>query len=248
VYTQPATNLGPALILYLIDASDSMNEPCSAGTKIAMVNQALRVSIKDLVRRSMRDGIVQRRYRLAILAYSTDVLDVLGGIQDLPNMLRRGIPELSAGGVTDTTAGFEAIERLLSQHLHEYGQSPAPLTCHLTDGVFTTTDPAQVIGRVRAMQVPDGGVLVENIYVADNMLRRPVADWQQWGGVQRAGDLQDDYARYLCSLSSPLPESYRQNINNYGYHLQPGAALFFPGIHPDLVRLAFAISSATQLK
>ncbi len=248
MYTQPATTLTPALIVYLIDASDSMNEPCGEVTRIDMVNKALRATIKDMVRRSMRDGVVQRRYKLAIFAYSTKVIDVLGGIRDLPELLRTGVPELSAGGVTDTAAGFEKVEELLKESLPQFHHSPAPLVCHLTDGVFTTTDPAPVIGRIQAMAVGDGNVLVENVYVADNMLRRPVHNWEQWAGVLRENELVDDYARYLWNLSSRLPETYRQNINNYGYHLQSGAALFFPGANSDLVRLAFVITAATQLK
>lgn len=248
MYTQPATTLTPALVMYLIDASDSMNERCGETTKIGLVNMALRAMVKDMVRRSMRDGVVQRRYRLAIFAYSSSVLDVLGDISDLSDLLQRGMPELSAGGVTDTAGGFARIEELLRAHLQEFQQSPAPLICHLTDGFFTTDDPAPTIRRIQAMRVDDGPVLVENIYFADGMLRKPVQDWQQWGGVLRASDLVDDYARYLLKLSSPMPETYRQNLNNYGYHLQPNAALFFPGFHSDLVRLAFAVSSATQLK
>jgi uncharacterized protein YegL len=248
MYSQPATTLTPSLIVYLIDASDSMNEPCQGSTRIEMVNAALRTTVKDLVRRSMRDGVVQRRYKIAIFAYSTRVIDVLGGIRELPDLLRTGLPELSAGGVTDTAGGFDAVLRLMEGHLKEFQYSPAPLVCHLTDGVFTTTDPTPAIERIQAMAVADGPVLVENVYFAERMLRRPVVDWQQWGGVVRAADLSDEYARFLFSLSSPLPETYRQNINNYGYHLQPGAALFFPGVNSDLVRLAFAISSATQLK
>lgn len=248
MYRQPATTLTPALIVYLIDASDSMNEPCEDTTRIEMVNRALRAGVKDLVRRSMRDGVVQRRYKLAIYAYSTAVIDVLGGIRDLPELLRSGVPELSAGGVTDTAAGFETVERLLHDHLEDFEHSPAPLVCHLTDGVFTTVDPSPSIRRIMDMRVADGGVLVENVYFADNMLRRSVGNWQQWPGVLRMNELTDDYARFLFSLSSPLPEAYRQNINNYGNRLQSGAALFFPGVSGDLVRLAFAISSATQLK
>jgi hypothetical protein len=60
--------------------------------------------------------------------------------------------------------------------------------------------------------------------------------------------LTNEYAKLLFHLSSPLPETYRQNINNYGYRLHQGARLFFPGMHTDLVRLAFVISTATQLK
>ena len=45
-----------------------------------------------------------------------------------------------------------------------------------------------------------------------------------------------------------IPDEYRQNINkSAGYQLQEDAALFFPGIHTELVRLALAASSATQL-
>jgi hypothetical protein len=64
----------------------------------------------------------------------------------------------------------------------------------------------------------------------------------------RAKDLTDEYARFLHSLSSPLPETYRRTINDYGYHLQPGTRLFFPGLESDLIQLALAISAATVLK
>ncbi len=248
MYTQPATTLTPALIIYLIDASDSMNEPCGDTTKIAMVNGALRATMKDMVRRSIRDGVVQRRYKVAIFAYSTEVLDLLKGVCDLPDLVRMGVPEFSAGGVTDTAAGFAAVEALLNQRLAEFEHGPAPLVCHLTDGVFTTADPSPAIQRIQALRVADGPVLVENIYVADNMLRRAVHNWEHWPGVLRESDLTDEYARFLYSLSSRLPETYRANINNYGYALQPGAALFFPGATSDLVRLAFVITAATQLK
>lgn len=248
LYTQPATSLTPALIIYLIDASHSMNDPCGKTTKIDLVNQALKEALKDMIRRSIRDGIVQRRYKIALLAYNTKVVDVLDGVCDLPDLVERGIPVISAGGETDASVGFAAVEHLLQQHLTECQTSPAPLVCHLTDALITMGDPTPLVERIQAMTVRDGSVLVENVYVAEKMLRTTVHDWHQWGGVLKAGQLTSDYAKLFFRLSSPLPETYRQNINNYGYHLKPGSALFFPGQHLDLVRLAFAISTATQLK
>jgi len=248
LYTKPATSLQPALVIYLIDASYSMNDVCGTTTKINMVNKALKEALKDMVRRSMRDGIVQRRYKIAIFAYSTKDLDVLDGICDLPDVVKQGVPVIKADGETDTTAGFSAVETLLKAHLAKFQANPAPLVCHLTDALITAGNPAPVVNRIQAMTVNDGPVLVENIYVADNMLRTPVQDWNQWSGIVKPGQLTNAYARFLFHLSSPLPESYRQNINNYGYHLQKGAALLFPGTQTELVRLAFAISTATQLK
>lgn len=247
-YTQPATSLQPALVIYLIDASTSMNDLCGKTTKIDMANKALREVIKDMVRRSMRDGIVQRRYKIAIFAYSTKVLDVLDGIQDLADLVKQGIPVISAQGETDTAAGFAAVESLLKAHLAEFRSSPAPLICHLTDALITARNPSSVVRRIQTMSVNDGPVLVENVYLADNMLRSPVQDWSQWHGVVKPGQLTNGYARFLLQLSSPIPETYRQNMNNYGYNLEKGAAFFFPGTHTELMRLAFGISMATQLK
>ena len=76
------------------------------------------------------------------------------------------------------------------------------------------------------MRVEDGPVLVENVYVADNMLCKSVRDWRHWAGVLKSNQLNNEYAKLLFELSSPLPETYRENINNHGYSLQGGAALF----------------------
>lgn len=247
-YTKPATSLTPALVIYLIDASDSMNQSCGDTSKIEIANKALRVTMRDLWRRSMRDGMPQRRYKVAIFAYSTKIIDVLGGIVDLPDLLQYGVPQWGASGVTDMAAAFAAVETLLEQHLAEFQRSPAPLICHITDAVFTTTDPSPIINRIRQMSVEDGPVLIEHIYVAERILHKSVRDWNQWPGIRRESELVDKYARFLFALSSPLPEIYRLNMNNYGYHLEPGTVMFFPGVQHDLIRLAFATSIATQLK
>ncbi len=248
MYTQPATTLTPALIIYLIDASDSMNEPCGSATKIALVNGLLQATLRDMVRRCMRNGVLRPRYKIAILAYSRTVIDVLQGVRDLPTVVQAGMPELSASGVTDTEEGFKAVERLLEGQLPDLMDSPAPLVCHLTDAGFTTHDPSASIQRIQAMRVNDGPTLVEHVYVADHMLRIPTRDWTTWGGARTRSELNNPYARYLFSQASPLPETYRHSINDYGYNLEPGAKLFFPGAQADLMRLAFVASTATQLK
>ena len=248
LYTQIATSRTPALVIYLIDAIRFMNMPCGATTKIQMVNKVLRETIQEIVRRSMSDGTVQPHYKIAIFAYHTKVEDVLGGICDLPDLIKRGVPAISADGETHTTAGFMAVETLLQNQLRRFQDSPAPLVCHLSDGLITGRNPVSVVKRIKAMAVNDGPVLVENVYVADKTLRSSVPDWSQWSGVLKPRQLTNAYAKFLFHLSSPLPESYRQNINNYGYDLQKGAAFFFPGTKTELVRLAFPIATVTQLK
>jgi hypothetical protein len=247
-YTQTATSRTPALLIYLIDATRFMNMPCGTTTKMEIVKKVLREAIQEMVRRSMYDGIVHPYYKIAIFAYNTKVEDVLGGICDLPDLIKHGVPDVTTDGETATTAGFMAVETLLQNHLRKFQDGPAPLVCHLTDGLIAGRNPVSVVKRIKAMAVNDGPVLVENVYVADNMFRSPILDWSQWSGVVKPKQLTNGYAKFLFHLSSPLPESYRQNINNYGYDLRKGSAFFFPGTQTELVRLAFPVSTVTQLK
>jgi uncharacterized protein YegL len=253
LYTQPATTLTPALVIYLVDTSDSMNQPCGGTTKINLVNTALRESLRHMIRRSMRDGIPQPQYLVAILSYHTRVVDMLGGICSLPDLVQAGMPKLIAQGETDMAAGFAAVEKLLQQYQESLLRSaslrrPAPLVCHLTDAHFTTDNPAPFVKRIQGMRFSDGPVLVEHVYMVEDILRQPVQDWHQWSGVLKPNEITNIHARRLFHLSSPLPHAYRQNINDYGYRLQKGAQLFFPGTHPELVKLAFAMSAGTRLR
>ncbi len=234
MYTKSATSLTPALIIYLIDISASMNDPSGSAAmqpKIEVVNMALKFAVRNMLRQCMRDLTVLPRYQLAIFAYNTQVYDLLGGIKTIAEVAQQiGTPELIANGKTKTEEGFAAVAKLLSVHLAEYQHCPAPLICHLTDGLITNDPQAliKIVQDIKAMHVEDGNVLVENVYVADHMLRKSVQDWHSWHGVLKVNQLTNDYARLLFDLSSPLPESYRQNINDSGYRLQPGAGAVFP--------------------
>jgi hypothetical protein len=247
LYTQPATSLTPALVIYLVDATYSMNERCGATTKIKLVNKVLREAINEMVRRSMCDGVVHPHYKIAIFAYSTKVEDVLGGICDLPDLIKHGVPAIVADGEAAAASGFAAVEALLQDNLGKFQDSSAPLVCHLTDGLIFGRNPTPTVWRIQKMAVNDGSVLLENVYMADDMLRSSVEDWSQWRGVVEQKQLTNGYAKFLFQLSSPLPETYCQNINNYGYDLQKGAAFFFPGTRTELVQLAFPIATVTQL-
>ena len=63
----------------------------------------------------MSNGVIQPRYTVAIFAYSSKVLDLLSGWCDLADLVKYGLPTISADGETDTEAGFSAVETLLQQ-------------------------------------------------------------------------------------------------------------------------------------
>ena len=126
------------------------------------------------------------------------------------------------------------------QHDH-----PAPMVCHLTDGMFTGSDPEPIAQEIMQMSNEDGKVLVENIYIGPDLTTQPISDIEAWPGVLDISELRSQYAQKLFNMSSPLPDSYAIVINEEGYAFRPGSRMLIPGTNYDLIELAFVMSGAT---
>ncbi len=247
-YTTLATHQTPALVIYLLDVSASMGQPMGGRRRIDVVADALAATLRQMVFRSTRGTRLSPRYRIAMLAYSDRVYDLLGGIRTIDQVAQLGVPDLSPMRTTDTASAFQWAERLLEQELPQLQNCPAPLICHMTDGQYTGADPEPIVHRLMQMQVADGPVLVENIFISDTMLSAPAIDAARWAGIQRNTPLASDYGELLKSLSSPIPQSYREAMREQRHRLAPGALMLFPGTTPDLVALGFQMSAATPVR
>lgn len=244
-YSIPATSRTPALVIYLLDVSGSMSLDIGKGKpRIKVVMDSLRKVAIKMVQRSTKGTIVAPRYRIAMYAYSSQPIDLLGGIKTIDELANMGVPQLTTLDVTNTAAAFAEAERLLVAELPNLTNCPAPLICHMTDGEFNHGgDPAPIAQRIMKMSVPDGNVLIENIYIRDGALS--ITDVTTWPGISSMSELPDPYSQKLFELSSPLPDSYRNVMNEFGYQLQTGAHMFLPGHEEDLVELGFVMSGAT---
>lgn len=247
-YTVPATSKTPALIIYLLDVSGSMGEEIGGKPKIEVVSDALHQVAVRMVQRSTKGTTVAPRYRVAMYAYSSQVTDLLGGVKTVAELAQMGVPRLQPMDATDTAAAFREAERLLAAELGNLQDCPAPLVCHMTDGEYNTGgDPAPIAQRIMNMAVPDGNVLVENIFVTDKALTSPISDPKNWGGVNDESPLASPYAETLLRMSSEIPPTYASVMAEMGYRLSPGARMFFPGNAPEIVELGFAMSGATPV-
>jgi uncharacterized protein YegL len=246
-YDVVATSRTPALIIYLLDISGSMSEKLDGTAKIERVNQAIEQVLGRMVQRSTKGATIAPRYRLGMIAYSDTPEDILGGIRTIAEVAQLGNPTLSASSVTDTYAAFQMARDLLRQELSSNGdgKNPAPMVCHITDGVYTGADPEPLAREIMQMRTGDGPVLIENIYVGPNLTVEPISDPSEWSGVTDPDELADLYAQKLFNMSSPLPESYARVINESGYALRPGARMLIPSSNQELIELAFAMSGAT---
>ena len=246
-YQTKATSVTPALIVYLLDCSGSMSEQLDGAQKIEHVNQAMGKVLKRMVRRSTKGEVVSPRYRLAMVAYSDQPFDLLGGVESIDKVIQKGRPTLSTLSTTDTASAFIYARDLLKKELPNLKGHPAPMVCHLTDGQFTGADPEPIAQEIMQMSNDDGPILIENIYVGPDLTHQPILDAEAWLGIADETDLKDPYARKLFKMSSPLPDSYADVISSENYSLRTGSRMLIPGTSQDLIELAFAMSGATPV-
>lgn len=248
MHTMQATQSHPALIIYLLDVSGSMTLMNGEKQRLDVVTDSLYIALKQMVFRSTKGSRISSRYRIAVFAYSDDVHDVLGGIKSIDELMHTGmLPSLQTQRFTDTAKAFHHAENLLRAELPLIQDGPAPLICHMTDGVYTGEDPEPIVRRIMDMTVKDGNVLVENIFISDDVLQQEVEHPKRWQGVQESTTFRDEYGCKLKRMSSVIPESYRQMMLEANYNLIDGAYLMFPGTNPDLVSLGFQMSAATPI-
>jgi hypothetical protein len=246
-YTILATSKTPALIIYVLDVSASMQQPLGGKRRIDVVTDALGAALRQMVFRSTKGTRVAPRYRIAMFAYSDQVFDLLDGVKTVEQVASRGVPQLSTMRTTDSARAFAQIEKLLKDELPNLNDCPAPLVCHMTDGEYTGADPEPIVRRIKSMQTPDGNVLVENIFISDQILPEAITDPGHWPGITNTSPLASDYAKKLRAISSPLPEGYRVMMLESGYQVSSDAVMMLPGSSPELVEMGFVMSTATPV-
>jgi len=247
-YSVKATQSQPALVIYLLDVSGSMDLMLGGRRRIDVVTESLHVALRQMVFRSTKGSRIASRYRVAIIAYSDESRDLLGGPKNIDEIMSAGtLPALGIQRFTDTAQAFLHAERILKEELPRIQDGPAPLICHMTDGAYTGEDPEPIARRIMGMSVRDGNVLIENIFISDDLLVQAIDQPKRWVGVRDDTEFRDDYGHKLKRMSSVIPESYRSMIRESHYNLAAGSLLMFPGTTPDLVSLGFQMSAATPI-
>jgi hypothetical protein len=255
-YTSKATAKTPAHIIFLIDISESMLQPCYGQPRINVVANALTEVIFHMMDLSTivvgDQPEIRPRFRVAILGYNEQVYDPYGGFMSIDKLAQVGVPSFQPAGETNMFLGFQAIERLLDQLLNTPNSAPAslmpaPLVCHLTDMEYNKgNSPLALAERIKSRQTSDGSVLIENIFISDTALRTPISSIEAWQGVGSESELQGNFAVELFRMSSEIPATYLETIKYWGFNnIRPGSRLMFPGANPDLIKTALVTTGSS---
>ncbi len=261
-YLNRANSDHPGLIIYLIDVSGSMAKPLGNTTRIDAVEKALNATYNELASRCLSQDVIHERYRIGLFAYSDDVYDVYSGIHPINEILELGTPELHVQNRTRMDFGFKVIRDVLIKELSNWDQDqiincPAPLLVHMTDAEINDKypDPEPFVREIMQMklangkQIPDGNILVENIYITDQ-IQFPTIDQKLFRGFPVGQPTGNPIADKLLRMSSKLPDTYKRRIDedlkkSYDLALDSGVAMLLPGTSPELVKKAFVMSSVT---
>jgi len=255
-YNAPVTAVSPAYILYLLDVSGSMNSNLDGRPRIRWLEEALEYTFRRMIERSINGGVYRSYYKIAMITYSDNADDSLtgGDFIDAGEFWDAGLPEFRPSGQTNTKAAFEHAYQMLYSLLEKSDvrdNCPAPIICHVTDGIYTGGDPTPIVNKVKQLRNRDGFVLIENLFVSDDLLNSPIEDIHSWHGFMPGDEtsaLKNLYARSLFIMSSSLPDSHASTLASEGYQLKPGSQMMYPGQNFDMIRLAFAASIARTPK
>ncbi len=248
MYQNQASSKTPALVIFLLDVSGSMGRPMHDGkSRMLVVKDALKVVITEMVQRSIKQQKISPRYRIGMVAYSDDVYDILSGVKPVDEVAQIGIPALKPLHRTNTIKGFLYVKKILEQEIPMIGDNhPAPLVIHMTDGESTCTeDPEPVVKAIQEIVVPDGNVLVENVFISEELAINN-KEASSWTGFKPGDKTGNPYGDRLLAMSSKLPELYWRSMWEMEYSIEKDTLMMYPGVNIEFVQLAFAMSMGSD--
>lgn len=253
-YTNLANSDHPATLIYLVDISGSMKAPMPGGrTRIEVAKDAIQTAYAQMIQRSLRQGKIHPRYRVGMIAYSSDLYDIYGNAGSIISVDRlkdEGVPALTPQKATDMAKAFRYANKLIQDDLKTWSQKwidecPPPMVINITDCEFgeETQDPVEFAQNLQKISIPDGNVLVENIFITD-LIKVPNTDIREWQGYRPAESTGDPYGDKMLAMSSKLPSNYagimreQQGLKK----MVEGTAMMFPGINAEFIKAGFVMS------
>jgi hypothetical protein len=145
--------------------------------------------------------------------------------------------EPQAKGFTPMGQALSLAHKILSAWVNSHQNSYPPIVINITDGEATDTGPVPQAEALCSLATFDGNVLLFNCHISN----RPVAPIIFPDGD---GELPDDLARTLFSVSSPLPVSLRDMARNENVVIGDTARGF--AFNADLVELIRFLDIGTR--
>lgn len=258
-YKNLANSDHPATLIYMVDISGSMKAKMPDGSsRIDIAKNAIQTAYAQMIQRSLRQGKIHPRYRVAMIAYSADIYDVYSGIISIDRLKDEGVPSLVPQKGTSMAKAFRYAAKVIQDDISKWPLNwltncPPPLIVNITDSEYYSGEEDELVKAVNTLKnisVPDGNVLVENIFVTD-WIQFSYSHEREFRGYYHGDSTGNPTGDKLLELSSLMPSSYAQIMREQtGFKVKDGVAMMFPGINRDFIRAGFSMSivSGSQIR
>jgi len=258
-YKNMANSDHPATIIYLVDISGSMEGLMPNGkSRIEVAKDAIQTAYTTMIQRSLRQGKIHPRYRIGMIAYTDELYDVYGDtgtIITIDKIKDLGVPAITPQKGTNMAKAFRYAAKLIQDDINTWSQKwldecPPPVVMNITDCEYDeeTQDPVAFAQNIQNISIPDGNVLVMNIFITDQ-IALPSNGFKEWRGYFPNESTGDPYGDKLLSISSLIPQSYGEILQTQmGWNVKSGAAMMFPGINQEFIKAGIVASTITGVQ
>lgn len=270
-YSAEISRSNPSCFIFLIDQSFSMNEPIhgSEARKCDSVADAINRLLHNLILKCARGEGIRNFYEVAVIGYGAQVAPAFSGklagrdivpiseVAASPARVEERVKEIDDGkggvitrkvklpvwfeplgkGTTPMGQALDLATKLLADWVAAHQSSYPPIVINITDGEATDAGPVPQAERLRSLTTFDGNVLLFNCHISSKPVSPIIFP-------DHDGELPDDFARTLFSVSSVLPESLRQLAANENLVLGPNTRGF--AFNADLSELIRFLDIGTR--
>jgi hypothetical protein len=248
MYVQTISRANPALVLFLIDESKSMQTTLAGHpvSKIVGLANALNKYLFSIVTRCECGEDTPRHYfDIAVIGYTTDkansprIRSVLPhplsekpwvSPQDLdrhalathPEFIWYYPPKETEMFGTPTADAFRHINDLVGKWCRAHPKSLPPIVFHLTDGEAFNGDPEPIAHELRTLATDDGPALLFNFHLSAAPAT-PILLPAKEEELPAAAIDDSKYARSLFRMSSQLPETLVAQARLNGFDVRKDA-------------------------
>jgi hypothetical protein len=222
-----------------------------------MENQAIGAAFTSMIQRSLQQRIVRPRYRIGMVAYTDELYDVYGSdgsIITIDKIAKLGTPTFQPQKSTQKIGkAFRYAAHMIQQDISSWSQEwldkcPPPNVVNITDCEFGEDgeDPVTYAQELQKILVPDGNVLVTNIFINDR-ISRVSTNSKEWLGYRSGDSTGDPFGDKLLMMSSEIPLSYLDIMRaQIGVNLHHKALMMFPGVNQDIIKSGMVMSVVTS--
>lgn len=252
----------PGYIIFLVDQSGSMKDSFSEGkTRAEFTALVINRTITELIHTNSSGDKIKDRLFISIIGYGgaggnsiEDIRsDYLSKFADNPTRIEKIKKKISDGagglvevdqempifldpiavGLTPMGDALKFAKDLIEGWLQRKPENPAPIIINISDGMpyngidnNETNKAVSISEEIMNMSSNDGSPLIFNAHIGNGQSN-------SFDFAETSDAMSDEQSKFLFTISSRIPESYKQAAAKQEFVVMPGSRGFVSNADPE---------------